>query len=194
MSKAGIQVTVVGASNLNLKGSSQNVWAIVGLNGELLGRTDGKRKSKKTSLNKNESQSARKKERDKKKKVLFFHLSSPGVPSSPNPKWSKSFLLSPESPLEEVLFCFACSEFFKRTFEKGFCQCLDKKQSIRSFSWRNGDSMDTLQRHRDNCRIVGFLCLVTTENGCARLVCRRRSSAQNQVQFPFELEMRLSRR
>jgi hypothetical protein len=38
---ASIQVNVVGAANLNLKGSSREVWAIVGLNGELLGRTEG---------------------------------------------------------------------------------------------------------------------------------------------------------
>ena len=62
--KATVSVSVVGASNLSLKGSS-GVWAIVGLNGQLLGRTET-------------------------------------VASTTAPRWGKTFLLSPESPLEEV--------------------------------------------------------------------------------------------
>jgi tetratricopeptide (TPR) repeat protein len=62
--KATVSVAVVGAANLTLKGTS-GVWAIVGLAGELLGRTDT-------------------------------------VASTAAPRWGKTFLLSPESPLEEV--------------------------------------------------------------------------------------------
>ncbi len=62
--KPSVSVTVAGATNLNVMGSA-DVWAVVGLDGELLGRTEA-------------------------------------APGTAAPRWGKTFLLEPESPLEEV--------------------------------------------------------------------------------------------